>query len=266
MKWGVRRHQPYQKGDGPKGKFADKTKQNKVENASTNKTKVPIENVDGSQTIPKGFKFNRVGKGNMDVNQSGALYVSHGKEDAARYIKALGPTPLAKLLGTSNDVLQTMTVVGDIKVPSQKQTVSETAKVLSTNSKLLSEFNESFYSVSTTGDMSKTITKKDLDRIIDNPNSDEGVKLAYGVSSFLGDGNYAKESKQVYSHFKEKGYDAIPDLHDTLGGVSKTAMIVINTEKIKVESNTNITRDVMKDGKNQVKELEKLKMSDVLNR
>ena len=29
MKWGVRRFQPYQKGDGPKGKFLDKRKKKK---------------------------------------------------------------------------------------------------------------------------------------------------------------------------------------------------------------------------------------------
>ncbi len=37
MKWGVRRYQPYQKGDGPKGKFLDKTKQS-VKNSSAGKT------------------------------------------------------------------------------------------------------------------------------------------------------------------------------------------------------------------------------------
>ena len=52
-----------------------------------------IDSNDGkSSTIPKGYKFNRVGQANMDINSAGALYVSSGKADATRYMRALGPT------------------------------------------------------------------------------------------------------------------------------------------------------------------------------
>ena len=88
MKWGVRR---YQNKDGTL------TPAGKIRYAEVSDKKIRT-NSDGSSTIPKGFVFNRVGKQSIDVNDSGALYVSYGKEDAARYVKNLGPT----LIGDPN--------------------------------------------------------------------------------------------------------------------------------------------------------------------
>ena len=94
QKWGVRRYQNY-----------DGTLKNKSNFAEVSNKTIKI-NSDGSRTIPTGFKFNRIGKSQMDVNKSGGLYVSYGKEDAARYVKNLGPTPLSKLLGTAGEAVQ----------------------------------------------------------------------------------------------------------------------------------------------------------------
>lgn len=76
--------------------------------------------------------------------------------------------------------------------------------------------------------------------------------------------NYKEEAKKVYDVFRENGYDAIPDLHDILSGTSQTATIVINPNKLKITSTTTITKDLMKEGKNYLKTLEKLPVSELL--
>ena len=76
--------------------------------------------------------------------------------------------------------------------------------------------------------------------------------------------NYKEEAKKVYDVFRENGYDAIPDLHDILSGTSQTATIVINPNKLKITSTTTITKDIMKEGKNYLKTLEKLPVSELL--
>ena len=238
----------------------DYAKSNYAEESSKNiKT-----NADGSKTIPKGFVFNRVGKQTMDINKSGALYVSYGKEDAARYIKNLGPTPISKLLGTAGEAVQHISVKKSLKMPSDTEVAKETVNLLMSNSKLLNELNESIYSSTVTGDFSNKISKSDLQKALLDPSGKSGQKMAYAVSSFLGDENYASESKVVYEHFRNKGYDAIPDVHDRLSGTSNTAIIVINPDKLEFTSSTVITKDVMKEAKNYIKTLEKLKVSDLI--
>lgn len=255
MKWGVRR---YQNKDG------SLTSAGKTRYAVETSKSIKV-NKDGSKTIPSGFNFNRVGKSSLDVNKSGALYVSYGKQDAARYVKSLGPTLIRKLLGTSGDTVQHITVKSPLKVPSDKDVATETAKLLSSDKKLFTSFKESFYSVAVTGAFDRDISQNDLAAALKNPSGKEGQKLAYGVSSFLGDPNYASESKRVYEHFRNKGYDAIPDIHDRLSGTSETAMIVINPDKVSVTSTTRIDRDVMKEARRYVKTLDRLKVSDLLD-
>jgi hypothetical protein len=243
----------------------------KVDNLEFHKesSKKIITNKDGSTTIPSGFTFNRVGKQTLDVNKSGGLYVSYGKDDAARYIKSLGPTPIAKLLGNAGEAVQHITVKSNIKMPSDSEMATQTGKLLLSDPKLFKSFNESLYSLAVTGDLNKQISRADVEKAIKNPSGKEGQKLAYGVSSFLGDENYTKESKSVYNHFKKQGYDAIPDVHDRLSGTSKTAMIVLNHDKIKVESTTTISKDVMKQAKQHVKDYNKkygkLKVSELIS-
>lgn len=255
MKWGVRR---YQRKDGSLTKagqiryFEESSKQ-----ITTNR--------DGSKTVPAGFVFNRVGKNSLDVNQSGGLYVSYGKADAARYIKSLGPTPIGKLLGTAGESIQHIKVKSKLRMPSDADTARETAELLSKNKKLVDEFNKSIYATVATNDWEKGVTTDDLNKAMRNPSGKEGQKLAYAVSSFLGDPNYANESRQVYEHFRKKGYDAIPDLHDTLSGTSQTAMIVINPDKVEVTSTTTISKDVMKSAKQYVKQLEHLPTSELID-
>ena len=255
MKWGVRR---YQNKDGSLTAAGRK-------HYAVDPGKEIITNRDGSQTIPRGFKFNRVGKSSIDINQSGALYVSYGKQDAARYVKNLGPSLIGKLLGTAGEAVQHISVKKNLKMASDKQVAIETAKILQSNPKMFEAFKESIYSVATTGDFTASVTEKHIQAALVNPSGKDGQKLAYGVSSFLGDPNYAEESKAIYKHFRDKGYDALPDLHDRLSGTSTTAMIVINPSKVEVTDVTTITKDVYKEGKAYVKTLEKLKVSDLIS-
>ena len=188
MRWGVRR---YQNKDGtlpPAGKIRyAEVRDKKIRPTS-----------DGSSTIPKGFVFNRVGKQSIDVNDSGALYVSYGKEDAARYVKNLGPTLIGNLCGTSAHYVQHISVNNDLKMPSGDQTVSLTIKAVKNNKDVRDSFKESIYSMTASDDPFGEITDKDIDVALSNPKAKEEVKLAYSVNGMLGDPNYASESNKTY--------------------------------------------------------------------
>lgn len=255
QKWGVRRFQK-------KDRSLTKAGENRYYKQSDKRIKI---NNDGSKTIPSGFVFNRVGKSTIDINKSGVLYVSHGKEDASRYVKSLGPTPIGKLLRNYGDTVQHITVRKDLKIASETQTAKVTAEALLQNKKILDKFNDSLFSTVVTNDFETSITEKDLKAALKNPSSKYAQKLSYGVSSFLADPNFADESRMIYDSFRKSGYDAIPDIHDVYSGTSKTATIVINPEKLKITSTTSITKDVMKEAKQYVKTLEKLKVNDLIS-
>lgn len=197
QKWGIRR---FQNEDGTLTKAG-------IERYAEVSSKSIKVNEDGSSTVPKGFTFNRIGGAQFDPNKSGGLYVSYGKADASRYIKYLGPTPINKLLKTASYNIQHISVKEPLKMPSNQQVAKETAELLMKNKKLLAAFNESFYAVAVTNDFNKSISIADVEKALRNPNSKEGQKLSYGVSSMLGDGNMASEAKDVYKHFRDKGVE-----------------------------------------------------------
>lgn len=266
MKWGVRR---YQNKDGTLTERGKKhygalvTAKDEPLYAKQSGKNIKI-GTGGSKTVPKDFVFNRVGKSSMDINESGALYVSYGKEDAARYIKSLGSTPLRKLLNMGGDTVQHITAKSNLKMPSDAELAKQTANILLSNEKLFNQFNNSLYSSAYTGELGKSITKQDLEKALQNPAGKEGQRLSYSVNTFLGDPNYAKETKMIYEHFRRSGYDALPDVHDRLSGTSKTAMIIINPDKVEVTSTTHITKDVLKLAKKYVKNAGKLPISDII--
>lgn len=268
QKWGVKNGPPYPLKIG----IRTSHKNNKTgTSVSFEKSKYAVDsgkriikNADGSKTVPKGFSFNRVGKSSMDVNQSGGLYVSYGKHDAARYVKSLGTTPLRKLFRNTGDAIQHISVKKPLRMPSEKQMITETANILLSDKKLLGSFQSSLYYTSIADDFSQKISEADLRKVLKGSNDKFGQKLAYGVNSFLGDPNYSDESTAVYEYFRKKGYDAIPDIHDRLSGTSETAMIIIAPDKVEVTSTTAITKDVMKSAKKYVGTLEKLKVNDLI--
>lgn len=248
---------------GVKGMKWGRRKQRDVSFHKESSQKI-VTNKDGSQTVPKGFVFNRVGRMPLDVNASGALYVSHGKADAARYIRTLGPTTMGKLLGTAGDTVQHISVKSNLKMASEEEVSKGVLTYLDKNPKFLAKFNDSLYAAAVTGDFEKTISKDDVKRALGNPNSKESIKLAFGVTATLANPEYSDDSRKIYSTFKDKGYDAIPDTYDILTGTSQTAMIVLNPDKLSVTSTTVITKDVMKSAKVYLKSVEKLTVSDLV--
>lgn len=129
----------------------------------------------------------------------------------------------------------------------------------------MNAFKDSIYSMTATDDPFAELTSKDIDKALFDPKSKEAVKLAYSVNGMLGDPNYANESKKIYDVFRQNGYDAIPDMHDRLSGTSETAMIVINPNKLKITSIQEITKDVTKEARRYVKQLEKLRVSELIS-
>lgn len=251
QKWGRRRFQNKDGSLTPAGKERYYVESDKKE----------IRNDDKSSTIPKGYKFNRVGGANLDVNRSGVLYVSSGKNDVTRYMKQLGPTPLAKMLGTYSTHVQHIEVTGDIKKASASETARISVDILSKNPKLAERINDSIHAMAAGVEFDqKTIAKAKS-----NPGGKEAMRVALGVSAVLGDGrNYGDIAKIVYNEFRKNGYDAIPDFNDTLTGRSETATIVINPSKLKVTSTKEITKDVMKEGMAYLKTLPDLPISKLL--
>lgn len=254
MRWGVRR---YQNKDGtltPAGK----------EHYAVEPGKTVKVNRDGSKTIPAGFQFNRVGKETMDVNKSGGLYVSYGKDDAARYVKNLGPTPFRKLIGLKATTVQHVKAKSALKMPSDQEMAKELCDVLLSDETVFGSFRDSFYSNVFTGNLEKQVTREDIQKALADPSGRSGQKMAYCVASMFGDSQYKEETRAIYRRFRELGYDAVPDLLDRYGGTSKTAMIVINPEKVEITSTTEITKDVMKSAKSYVKAIEKLPVSELI--
>lgn len=244
QKWGVRRYQNY---DGTLIKNNDQG---------------IITNSDGSRTIKTNFYFNRVGKEQLDINSSGALYVSHEPQDATRYIRNLGPTKLGKLLNEYQTHVQHIKTKQNIEVASDEQT----KKIILQNSvKHLDKFNKSFEKNFIAG-IERDITKDDIDYCLKNINSDEANKLSYAISATLGNPGFANESKVIYSEFVKNGYDAIPDLFDKNNGISNDPLIIINTDKIFFEESKPITKENMKEAKKYIKKYEKLKMADYIDK
>ena len=260
MKWGIRR---YQNKDGSLTSAGKKRYSDDLEYYKTSKKQIHV-NKDGSKTIPNGFVFNRVGKSDLDVNKSGSLYVSYGKEDASRYIKNLGPTPINKLFGSESTTVQHLSVKKDMKLASNEETVKKTCEILLSDKNLLKEFNESIFSFVSYNDYGDNISEKDIRSAIKNPKGKEATKIAYGFSSLLADPNYVNSAKKMYNSFRKDGYDAIPDLHDTLSGTSETATIIINPDSVSITSKTLITKEIMKSAKRYVKSMGKLKVSDLI--
>ena len=249
QKWGVRRFQNKDGSLTPAGE-----KRYYVES-----DKRIVDNSDGkSSTIPKGFKFNRVGQASMDINAAGALYVSSGKADAARYMRALGPTLIGKLMGQYGTTIQHIEVKENLKKASDTETAKITLDILESNPKILKELNESLY-------IGEPVDAATIKKARSNLNGKDATRIAYGLNSMIGDSaNYKEEAKKVYDVFRENGYDAIPDLHDTLSGTSQTATIIVNPNKLEITSTTTITKDLMKEGKKYLKTLEKLPVSELL--
>lgn len=255
MKWGVRR---YQNKDGTL------TDAGRARYASASEKQIQI-NLDGSKTIPSGFVFNRIGGQSMVTNKSGAIYVSYGKEDAARYVKYMGPTPLRDLMNVSSNYIQHISTKAPMRMPSDEQLASKLAELYVEDTELFEHFRKSWYASATIGeDTDGGISLKSIQEAFHDPSSPKAQRFSYGISTFLGDPNWADDAKKVYDFLRKSGYDAVPDIHDRLTGTSGSAMIVLNPNKLHCDSTVRLTSEIMKDAKAYVRKMEKLQISDII--
>lgn len=261
QKWGVRRYQ-YEDGSlTPAGKdryYVESDKQ-------------IVTNKDGSSTIPKGYKYNRVGGANMKPNASGALYVSSGKQDVDKYIKMFGPLKVSmftnKAWGGLSDTVQHITVKDDLRMPNENQLSKLTTDFLLQNKQvfksLINGDEEENFSTVTYG--YESVNESLLKKLADNPTSNMSKRMAYSMSVVLGNSNYAPEAKAYYEYLRKNGYDAIPDLNDRYNGATKTATIIINPNKVECTSTTTITKDIINSGAKFVQNAWDLPVSEVFD-
>ena len=254
MRWGVRR---YQKKDGS---LTVSGKQHKdFLYANTTSKRITI-NKDGSSTVPKGFAFNRVGQESKDVNQTGALYVSYGKKDTVRYLQDLGPTRVNKQLKADRKYIQHISVKEPLKLASEEQTINILLKNLATNDDIRNAYNNSPAYLQNDDNLSKS----DARRLYNNQKSIQSQRTAYALCTFLAAPFFKKEAVNIYDQFRKSGYDAIPDMTDRMTGVSETAMLILNPEKVDVTSSIKINKEIMKDGEEYIKQFSTLKRSEIL--
>lgn len=250
MKWGIRR---YQNKDGT---LTELGKQRYFGNyAKENKSLKIINNSNGDKTVPKGFVFNRLDKDNLTINKSGVLYVSHGVADAAKYTKYLGPSIVGKLLKTSSDTIHHLSAKTKLKLSSDEKLCNEIVKLLNKNKNFHDDVSNSIGSLMLGDESIDNLVKK----AYNNPNSIESKQLGFIACSILGEPSYADSAKILYEHMRNKGYDVIPDLADVYSGTSDTAMIIINPNKVSGIGKVTVSKEIYKDAKAYVKQLEKVK-------
>lgn len=225
-------------------------------------------NSDGSSTIPKGFKFNRVAGEELRFNKSGGLYVSHGKLSAAMYMNQLGPTPIAKLLKNNSDYLQNIVATKEIRVPSEVKTCEIILKAVDEDRDYFKKISESFF-YTYAYDSDKGITEEAFNYCLSNPKSKEAKRMAYAFCATFGNTAVSDNVAKIYSKFKQEGYDALPDIYDLYTGASESPLIIINPSAIKLVKTNIITKDAMKQGRKYVKAYIKehpdaVKVSDVI--
>ncbi len=248
QKWGVRRFQNKDGSLTPAGK-----ERYYVDNDGNT---AMIKNADGSYTVPAGFKFNRVGQKTLDINKSGVLYVSYGKEDAARYVKSLGPTLISRLIGGNGQAVQHIEAKKPMRMASEEEVYKTFCEIAAKDKRILDRVNnDEIGRLMVTYDDTSKVTPKMAKYAAENPGSYAAKRMAQGVSFWMGDARYAKEAAIIYKEFKDKGYDAIPDITDRDGGGFDTSMIILNTNKIEMTSSIKISRDIMKEAKSFVNTL-----------
>ena len=265
QRWGRRNGPPYPLNPSDRSIVEKKLSNNKDYGSNwwVENTKEIKLNKDGSRTVPSGFKFNRVGSAEMRSNLSGGLYVSYGKADASRYVRNLGPSLCGKLMKQYGTHVQHISVNKPLKLASEQETINMTLNAMKEDPEYFNKLKDSWlYSMAY--DPDHGIQDSDLELALKDPTSKQAKKLAYSAMASFGNSDAAPYIAKIYDRFREKGYDAIPDVYDIMNGISESAMIVLDTSKIELTDSREITKDVYKEGKRFAKECGHLKVDDVL--
>ena len=169
-------------------------------------------------------------------------------------------------MGGNGQAVQHIEAKKPLRMASEAEVYKGFAEVAAKNKKILDRVNDDDISRAIVGygkDWSTKVTKADAEYAVNNPNSFAAKRMGQAVSFWMGDSRYAAEASILYKHFKDKGYDAIPDITDRDGGGFDTSMIILNNDKITMTSSTKITRDIMKDAKSFVKTLAEKPYEDI---
>lgn len=269
QRWGKRNGPPYPI-EASKHSASEKRAgwQNSLDDVYASSDLIIKTNSDGSKTIPAGFKFNRIGGIEMQLNPAGSLYVSYGKLSTAVYIHNLGPNPISKLFKVKHGThVQNISAKKNIRMASEDETCKTVLEAVKKDPDYYKTIKDSWlysYSFSEDG-----ITDEAFERCLKNPTSKEAKKMAYTFMATFGNSEVSDGVSKIYDAFRKKGYDAIPDLYDNWTGVSPTALILLNPDKIKMTQSHEITRDVMKDGRQYIKDYMKdhkgeIKVSEII--
>lgn len=264
QKWGKRNGPPYPLGVSDRSSTETKLSNSKDYGSNwwVDNTKEIKPNKDGSYTVPTGFKFNRVGGAEARANLSGGLYVSYGKADAARYVRNLGPSLCGKLMKQYGTHVQHISVKKPLKLASEQETINTTLNAMKDNPEFFNKLKDTWlYSMSYS---SEGIQDSDLELALSDPTSKQAKKLAYCVMASFGNSVAAPDVAKIYDVFRAKGYDAIPDVYDIMNGISESAMIVLNMDKIEMTDSREITKDIYKEGKRFAKEYGYLKVDEIV--
>ena len=229
----------------------------------------PKINSDGSQTFPKGYKFNRVGGEELRFNKAGGLYVSCDRLSASMYVNQLGPTPIAKLLKNAQTHVQNITATKSIKMASEDETVRLILEAVKEDRDYYEKIKESFL-YTYAFDSDNGITDEAFERCITHPNSKEAKKMAYVFCSTFGNTAISDSVSKVYDKFRKNGFDAMPDIYDIYTGASSSPLIILNPNSIKMTDSHFITKEIMKDGRRYIKQYMKehpdsVTISEILN-
>lgn len=206
-----------------------------------------IERKDGSK-IFKNFTFNRVGASLQD-STSGGTYVSYGKLDANRYIAAMGPNLLGRLLKTAQFTSLKINTIQDLYMPSNEYMTKVIADFCINNPDFVEKLDESVSSMFMDNGGTVSEIKRCAYAALKNPNSREADQLRFSVFHMIGDDQYHKWSKKLYEKCINDGYDIIPDYADRMTGVASTASIIINRDKVKISEKKHLSKYDAKDAK-----------------
>ena len=270
MKWGKRNGPPYPlSSDVSTGHRLKTAKTNSgFSHGKSNNSGLSKQLSNGRTLYRTGYEFNRVGGPTLQFNKAGGLYVSSGEKDAARYIKALGPSLLGNLLKTSSTHLQKIKVTSDLKSGSADDFRYAVLDVISKNPKLAKNMADSIYALAFEMDdnFNKVNDMSSADFIkkaCNDPNGKAAKQWSHLANTLLGDSEFSTESKAICKELRSKGFDAVPDLHDIASGTSETALIILNPDKVQLVSSTVIDKNTYKEAKKFVRSLGKLPVTEL---
>lgn len=238
MKWGVRR---FQNEDGTltaKGRKRYGEDRYKVYD-------------DGRIEIQKGAELQRIVDGYVSKDGiKGSTYASIGKNDNNQYMNILAKSGTSKVLK--------LTAKTTLKSPSSDEAANIYANVLRNNPKALKEFKE----MKTFAEDSGAV--KDFDSVLNKALSGKATaketKELYTLANYLFvyDDQIETSKSLFYKEVQNKGYNMLRDEYDSLSGVVKSPIILLDGESsVSIKSSKIVSDSMTKKADKYVEQYEK---------